>query len=219
MRYFLILLSVFATVAWGQVVAPLPDGQSVPTSIGKPHLCGAYYPLEAKRSGASGSILVAFAISTDGKPVGIVVAASSGYDELDDATVACVKEWLYKPAMQKEAPVEVPWSAIVVYELRGEPTVPAPSFAAGGMRSTCIRDYPVTAHQLEHKNGVTILTYKLVTGQASSVTVKHSSGDDTLDNRAVDCVKAWKFGPTMSDGQPATGEKTAKIDWKEALVK
>jgi protein TonB len=102
-----------------QVAAPKPV-VSAPASIGRAHVCGQrYYPALANRLGHQGTTTLGFTISADGGISNISVANSSGYDELDQAAVACAASWTYKPAMQNGQAVSVPWKANVKWNLNG----------------------------------------------------------------------------------------------------
>ncbi len=107
-----------------QVAAPevhKPAGITAPASIGAPHECpqDRWYPPLAIRLNQEGTTTLAFHITTDGSISDVTVAESSGYNSLDEAAVHCASaSWHYKPAMQEGHPVEVPWKAIVKWQLR-----------------------------------------------------------------------------------------------------
>ena len=91
---------------------------SSPASIGRPHTCMQNYPPISQRLGEEGVTLLAFTVTTDGSVANITVAKSSGSERLDSAAVACATSWRYKPAIQANQPVSVPWKTNVVWKLK-----------------------------------------------------------------------------------------------------
>ncbi|HEX3810794.1 MAG TPA: energy transducer TonB [Rhizomicrobium sp.] len=99
---------------------PAKPSISAPASIGKPHSCGQnYYPAIGIRLNWSGVTGVGFKIGTDGSVSDAHVTSSSGHQELDDAAIRCASSWRYKPAIQNNQPVEVPWQTNVKWDLKG----------------------------------------------------------------------------------------------------
>ncbi|MGA7710664.1 MAG: energy transducer TonB [Rhizomicrobium sp.] len=98
-----------------------PKAISSPASIGPKHKCGEeWYPPISKRLGEQGTTVVAFHIGVDGIPKDITIAGSSGSERLDNAAISCVAaNWHYSPAIEEGHPVEVPWKAQVVWNLKG----------------------------------------------------------------------------------------------------
>ena len=106
---------LFATVANAQAMpvqsnAPSGPPISSPASIGKPHECIGYYPPDAAVELREGKTIVAFTITADGTVIQPKIVAYS-YADLDEAALACVKTWKYRPAVANGEPVAVPWKA------------------------------------------------------------------------------------------------------------
>ena len=76
------------------------------------------YPPMAIRLNESGITRLSFKITAGGGVAGVMVAQSSGHDDLDQAAVSCASRWTYKPALQNGQPVEVPWQTDVKWSLR-----------------------------------------------------------------------------------------------------
>jgi len=55
------------------------------------------YPFDMSRAGTTGTVVVGFICDSDGHVQDPHVATSSGYNELDQAAVAGVAKWLFKP--------------------------------------------------------------------------------------------------------------------------
>ncbi len=98
---------------------PAPPAITAPASIGRPHSCQQKYPPLAVRLGHEGTTGLSFRIGADGSVKDVRVSSSSGHDELDQAAVNCASSWQYKPAIQNNQPVEVPWQTNVKWKLTG----------------------------------------------------------------------------------------------------
>lgn len=98
---------------------PAPPAITAPASIGRPHECQSHYPALAMRLNHQGKVTLGMTIEPDGSVTNVHVTASSGFDELDQGAVSCASNWKYKPAIQNNAPVAVPWQATVQYKLTG----------------------------------------------------------------------------------------------------
>lgn len=98
-----------AIIYW-DVYAAKPVGRS---SAGRPHSCAGFYPEEEKAAGSSGTTTVGFRILENGHIADQHIVGSSGNANLDNAALACVKDWRYLPAMKDGKPVAVDWRAQV----------------------------------------------------------------------------------------------------------
>lgn len=76
------------------------------------------YPENARRRGIQGRVLLRVSVSTEGAPVTVSIAQSSGAATLDDAAVAAVRQWRFVPASQGNRPIA--GSAEVPIEFRLE---------------------------------------------------------------------------------------------------
>lgn len=65
------------------------------------------YPLQSRRLGESGVVILRVLISDKGLPDQVVVQKSSGFDKLDEAGRAAVMRGLFKPYMEDGRPVAV----------------------------------------------------------------------------------------------------------------
>ena len=125
MRQFAILVCLLPSLALAQVTTDLPNGAAVGTTSG--HVCDPadWYPIAALKNKEMGVTNLCFRIEPDGGVRDIQVLQSSGYPDLDQASMSCVSTWRYKPAMNNGQPVEVPWVASVRWCLRDNAEAPA----------------------------------------------------------------------------------------------
>jgi TonB family protein len=80
---------------------------------GYPLTCSNYYPASAAGRAEAGVTLVTFVVGTDGRVSGPVTVRSSGFQDLDQAALACIASWHYLPATFDGKPVAFGWRAIV----------------------------------------------------------------------------------------------------------
>ncbi|MBS0470699.1 MAG: energy transducer TonB [Proteobacteria bacterium] len=87
------------------------------------HRCDIFYPALSTRLGHSGDVLVSYDVDTEGNITHVKVLKSSGYDELDNAAVACVAtHWRSTPAYRGKTPIASPGhQAIIAFRLEGAP--------------------------------------------------------------------------------------------------
>ena len=65
------------------------------------------YPVRALRAGAEGTVLLEVLVDTDGQPLEVTVARSSGHRELDRAALRHVlAHWRFQPALRDGRPVQ-----------------------------------------------------------------------------------------------------------------
>lgn len=77
------------------------------------------YPLEALRQGQGGTVLLQVLVDTDGKPLQVEVARSSGHRSLDRAAQRHVlARWTFRPAVQDGQPVQAIGLVPVEFALR-----------------------------------------------------------------------------------------------------
>ena len=56
------------------------------------------YPSAARRAGQQGTVTLSFTVGSSGKVTSVRVAKSSGYALLDNAALAAIRRWCFKPA-------------------------------------------------------------------------------------------------------------------------
>lgn len=131
------LLIASASLASVQAMAEscmpaLPGFVAAPASVGAPHTCLQDYPPDAVRLGEEGTVRLGYIIRTDGTTRSPRILQSSGFADLDRAAVECSHRFVYRPAMQKGKPVEVPWQIMIEFKLAGwdHPLAAVPSHKA-----------------------------------------------------------------------------------------
>jgi periplasmic protein TonB len=118
-------------------------------------------------------------------------------------------------SIQNEAPVT---NTITVQNQVATPPAQKPSGitapASVGKPHECQHAYPAIAVRLGQQ-GTVVLSLRITTdGDVKDVTVKESSGHDSLDNAAVSCAQSWHYKPAMENGQPVEVPWDARVPFK-----
>jgi periplasmic protein TonB len=71
------------------------------------------YPAGSRRDGEQGSGMFRVLVDEKGRPVDVQIAKSSGFPRLDEAAVAAIRKWAFKPAVQNGQPVQS-WTRVAV---------------------------------------------------------------------------------------------------------
>ena len=75
------------------------------------------YPLDARRVGAEGTVLLRVWVGADGAPTRLEVQRSSGHRSLDEAALGTVKSWRFTPAQRGGEAVEGVVTVPLVFRL------------------------------------------------------------------------------------------------------
>lgn len=76
------------------------------------------YPLQARRAGVEGSVLLTVAVRSDGRVGSVVLANSSGSGLLDSAAMRAVRKWSFRPATLNGKAVNSELRVPVRFQLR-----------------------------------------------------------------------------------------------------
>lgn len=110
--------TVITKIVRETIEKPILPSHPVSVPKDKPHTCGAeFYPAESLSKGEEGNTKLNIRVLTDGTVDAVTVATTSGSQKLDDAAVACVKTWHYRPAIKDGKLAEVDTSAVVRWVL------------------------------------------------------------------------------------------------------
>lgn len=106
--------TVVSTAA-AQPAAPVtpPDASAATLGNAPPK-----YPLEARRKRQEGVVRLRVVITAEGRVKEISVARSSGFETLDDAALAAVRKWRFRPGEQAGTPVEAVGYLSIPFALR-----------------------------------------------------------------------------------------------------
>ena len=71
------------------------------------------YPAGSRRDGEQGSGMFRVLVDQNGRPTDVQVLKSSGFPRLDEAAMAAIRKWAFKPAIQNSQPVQS-WTRVAV---------------------------------------------------------------------------------------------------------
>ena len=113
-----------------------------------------------------------------------------------------------KLAVHTEAPVRIVKQTVRV-PVRQRLTQP-PSLSKA---ENCRDDYPFFARVLGREGTTELAFTVLADGRVSAIQVSKSSGSDSLDDAAVDCVKHWHYRPGIKDDVLVDTPLTVSVAW------
>ena len=201
------------TIGW---TAP-PHEPGGTFTAGIAHDCSAYYPAELQKRGVGGTTILVFRITEYGKVDSTEVVTSSGSVELDRAALQCASQWRYRPAVRNGKAVATEgWKAAIVWKsaLHRMPAFSEPP-------RDCVKSYPATPDDLAKLKGPTTLSFKIVKGVVTDVSIERSSGNSEMDRAAAACVATWRYEreDTIKDGELVDRynsiDVTVSIRWSE----
>ena len=181
------------------------SGVSAPTIVRetKP----SYTPGAMKRR-VTGLVALELVVEIDGSVSNVRVARPLD-PELDDAAVAALRQWQFKPGMREGKPVRVAVEVEMSFALQGEPRLDSPQvFKAGpgvvvpSVLKEVKPDYTAAAMKAGIQGTVTLDCVVRTDGTVGETRVTRSL-DPGLDAQAIAALKQWQFKPGERDGKPA----------------
>jgi TonB family protein len=192
-------------VPLGAAVPGLADHGPLPVAT---HNCPDY-PADALAEDSSGQTAVAFQVATDGSPTDLRVEQSSGDGRLDQAAMRCVSAWRYEPAIIDGRPAAVSWKTVIRWQIDTEMPLVKP-----GTTHDCAI-WRQTADEPGHAYSPVMIDFAIdATGAVQGPFVGVSSGDETFDEFARQCVAGWKYLPATRNGTAVDISWGARIVWK-----
>ena len=78
------------------------------------------YPIQAKRMGWEGRVVLRVDVLADGSPGAVTLAKSSGHELLDEAALEAVRRWKFVPAKRDGSPVSSSVNVPINFNLKNE---------------------------------------------------------------------------------------------------
>lgn len=196
-------------------VATLSPGHAAQNLISK---VAPNYPVDAKKAGIQGTVVLAAVIGKDGQMENLRVV--SGPPELQESALDAVKQWVYKPYLLNGKPVEVETKINVTYSLSDRR--PAAAGAMNGESAQKVVDgatiqpkliksvdaaYPPDA-KLSHMEGLVKVSTRI--DDQGRPHVLGVEGPEAFWQSAKAAVEQYTFEPAIRDGKHV--EATMLID-------
>jgi TonB family protein len=168
-----------------------PGVYSRPVPLGAAHECESYYPPDAEDAQRGGVTLVAFKITGQGSVTGVKVVKTSGYADLDQAALACVKPWQYSPVVVDGKAVAAQWLAKMTWraDIGGTP-YEASMRALRRDAWNCLWSSAAAKSLPPQFDGVLQAQIRYSDSSTpAKIVVATSSGNEKLDTAALACLR------------------------------
>ena len=213
MRLFL-LIALVGTVSGGSIASAQSTPTSSPTTLlpSNANNCSLkYYPTEARRLNEEGSVVIVVHIDNTGIPTGVDISQSSGFKDLDQASVDCAMQgWRYAPALMNGNPISSTKQYRITWKLTNTNIGPR---LLNRPADACATIY-ANANQKWTGYQSALLEFRI--GQDGAVGmpfVAIPSGDVGFDEKAMQCVANLKYTAAVVNNTPTEVSWSAAIRW------
>lgn len=160
---------------------------------------------------------VQVSVAPDGSVASVKVVQSTGSAELDNAIVDAAEKSTYQPKVDNCNPV--PGSVLFAADFSGSPK-PAASAAPG---TSCNHEgrvsnwahavYPATLRLTQDTSAIVHVTIG-TNGELVTEKIAQSSGNDVLDQSALDAAKRSTYEPKVSDCKAVVADYFVRFDFQ-----
>jgi TonB family protein len=157
------------------------------------------YPLEARRLGFEGTVIVEATTDIKGRVKKTKVLKSVPY--LDQPAVKAIRQWVYEPALINGQPRPIVFTVTVRFSLHYEEKDKVLSnIGPPKLMTRVVPVYPPEAK----KAGIegTVILGATINGEGKVTDVKVLESIPGLDEAAVDALKQWVYSPVWLNNQP-----------------
>ena len=194
---------------------PLKPGNGVSAPVLVRDVKPSYTPGAMKRR-VTGLVAVELVVEIDGSVTNVRVVRPLDA-ELDDAAVAAVRQWQFKPGMRNGEPVRVAVEAELSFSLQGEPRLDSPEVSRLGpevLMPSVLKEvkpeYTAAAMKAGIRGMVTLDCVVRTDGSVGETRVTRGLDPD-LDAQAIAALKQWRFKPGSRDGKPVPVQVSVEI--------
>jgi TonB family protein len=173
------------------------------------------YPPDAMFVGLEGTVLLECVVTAEGT-VGDVRVRTSLYPSLDDAAIAAVKQWRFRPGSRDGKPVPVAVDVELTFTLgagkgpkldSADVFKPGPDVTAPRVLQEVKAVYTDAARQAGIEGTVRVECIVLPDGTVGRLRLTKRL-DPGLDVEAVKALRRWRFAPGLRNGQPVPVQVT-----------
>lgn len=204
------LLFICLTAFSQQTQTPLPEGvYHIGNGVTAPQVASKVDPQapeEARLANLNGTVNISVVVGEDGKPRDIHASTSPGLG-LDEAAIAAVSQWRFKPGLKDGAPVPVSVNVEVRFAFLTNRGAWIPSSVvfdspAGATRPVLTSaPYPPMYSPTGETGSVALSFDVATTGEATNLHIIKSSGP-AAESEVIRIVRGWQFRPAIKDGHP-----------------
>jgi TonB family protein len=197
--------SALALLCCSAIAAPKPSSVA---RLAPGESCVPAWPGSAIGKGQSGTTSLLLRVTPDGKVASAKVTTSSGFADLDQATIATATQCTFLPSVRSgragPAPVVFThvWERSVARTAGGKGAMPG-SASRPAARLPCAKmAYPADS-QRNGEQGTVHMTFLIDTdGTVLEKNVVKSSGFPELDRATLEGMAKCQFSPAVSNGNP-----------------
>ena len=199
---FPLLLPLLCPAAAAPGAAGAADGQA----------CAPAWPAGATGRGESGRTSVLLRVGPDGQVVNTKLSASSGFRDLDEATIAAARKCTFAPKLRGGVPIATSVAYTHVWKRSSSPLGTGSSAPAA--RKPCAPlDYPA-ASLANGEHGTVNMTFLIdADGAVREKNLVGTSGYPELDRAALDGMAQCSFTPAITNGKPETSLLSFSYTW------
>lgn len=218
---------------------PNPAADNLPesTKADVTHLESANYPLSAEETQVQGQVIVRAHVSDEGNVTSAeVVSSTNGI--LNEAALAAMKKWKFKPYIHEGEPASFATTVPFNFAFRDRVMVAEPSAPSGSRASPLTQNtllelpqrvrvssgvaagsllrkvqpiYPLEARQYSIQG--TVLLKGIVGKDGSIIELHPISGPRELQDAAIGAVKQWLYRPFLLEGRPVEVETQIQVNF------
>jgi TonB family protein len=195
-----------------QTQPPLPEGvYRIGNGVTPPQVVSKVDPQlseEARLANLNGTVSISLVVGEDGGPRNVRALTSAGLG-LDEAAIAAVSKWRFKPGSKDGMPVPVSVDVEVNFRLltdRGAwvPTRVAFDSPEGTARPVLTSAPYPPMYSATGETGSVALSFDIApNGAATNLHIIKSSGP-AAESQVIRIVRGWQFRPGVKDGQPVS---------------
>jgi TonB family protein len=186
------------------------------------------YPDEAKEAGLEGAVVLEGTTDKKGKVVKVKIIRGE-HEILNNAAIAALKQWEYRPFIISGKPIPVEFTVTMKFNLdEKEEAITTDEFVNAGINVAVIDlpddvelklikrvepKYPREA--LKKLIGGEVVLEALIDKEGNVIDAKVIEGEhEILNNAAIDAVKQWKYEPYEENGIPKKVRYKVTVDFK-----
>jgi TonB family protein len=195
-----------------QTQTPLPEGvYRIGNGVTPPQVLSKVdpqYSEEARIAKLTGTVSITLVVGEDGDARNVRALTSPGLS-MDDAAIAAVSKWRFKPGLKDGMPVPVSVDVEVQFRLITDPGAWAPFRVVFDSPEGTARPvltsapYPPMYSATGETGSVTLSFHVDQDGAATNLHIEKSSGP-AAETEVIRIVRGWQFRPGVKDGQPVS---------------
>ena len=191
--------------------APAPVAQA---RLADGEACVPAWPDSALARGKSGTTSLRLRIGADGAVVSAAVTSSSGFPDLDQATIAAASKCRFVPRQLTGTRLTSPVVFTHVWARESSPAAAVGSGSRPAARKPCARMAYPAASLASGEQGTVHMSFLIdADGAVLEKNVVRSSGFPELDRATLEGMSKCEFSPAITNGKPEKSLLSFSYTW------